>query len=57
MALPPSEPCVKLITTSPFPAVAVRDVGAEGIVDGANCTVKPFQFEEILPNPVAIEFL
>ena len=56
MALPPSEPCVKLITTSPFPAVAVRDVGAEGIVDGANCTVKPFQFEEILPNPVAIEF-
>ena len=38
MALPPFDPGVKLIVVCPSPAVAVSDVGAEGVVDGVTET-------------------
>ena len=38
MALPPSDPAVKLIAACPSPAVAVKDVGADGVVDGVTET-------------------
>ena len=32
--LPPLDPAVKLIVAEPFPALAVKEVGAEGVVAG-----------------------
>ena len=38
MALPPSDPAVKLIVACPSPAVADNEVGADGVVDGVTIT-------------------
>ena len=48
MALPPFDPAVKLIDACPSPAVATKDVGAAGVVEGVTETAV-----EAVPSPLA----